>query len=86
MLDTFIFFCDELEKEAMSPDARRRKRRMYYQRNRNKILRRNAIYRTKNRATRARKAKLYRRRVHSGAIRQRKRQKVGHGYMYTGMR
>ena len=75
-MDTvFLYFCDELVKEASSD---------YYQRNRNKILAKQRAYRQANRAAIARRQKIYRRRVKSGAQRQRKRQRVGHSFIYTG--
>lgn len=72
----FLFFADELTKEASD----------YYQRNRHKILARQRAYRQKNKASIARRQRIYRRRVKAGSLRQRKRQRVGNSYIYTGIR
>ena len=77
MSNMFVFFADELTKEAGSD---------YYQRNRGRILAKQRAYRQANRASIARRQKIYRRRVKSGAIRQRTRQRVGHSFVYTGFR
>lgn len=74
-MDWFLYFADELIKEGSSD---------YYQRNRNRILAKQRQYRSANRASIARRQKIYRRRVASGSVRQRKRQKVGHSFVYTG--
>ena len=71
----FSFFVDELIKEAGSD---------YYQRNRNRILAKQRQYRSANRASIARRQKIHRRRVKSGAHRVRARQRVGNSYIYTG--
>lgn len=73
----------DMSKEGSDPSAARR-RRAYYQKNRNKILATNRMYRQRNRSVLSRKAKIYRRRVNSGMMRQRTRQRVGQGYIYTG--
>ena len=75
-MDEFYFFVDELIKEAGSSD--------YYTRNRGKRLAYQKRYRSANRSKLALKAKQYRRKVRTGAIRKRRRQKVGHSYIYTG--
>ena len=77
MSTVFTFFIDEIVKEA-SDD--------YYQRNRHKILARQRAYRQKNKASIARRQRIYRRRVKAGSQRQRKRQRVGNSYIYTGIR
>lgn len=89
MYDLLRLYADMLDmpKEAAASAAeKRRKRQQYYERNRNKILQRNAMYRANNSANLRRKAKIYRMKVKSGMTRQRKRQRVGHGYIYTGMK
>ena len=85
MYDLLRLYTDSIEmsKEAYDPAAARR-RRAYYQKNRNKILANNRAYRQRNRAVLSRKAKIYRRKVNSGMVRARTRQRVGQGYIYTG--
>lgn len=78
MRDVFLFFVDELTKEAESDS--------YYQRNRARILAQQRAYRARNRGSIARRQKIYRRRVKAGSQRQRSRQRVGNSYIYTGYR
>jgi hypothetical protein len=73
----FSFFVDELTKEAGSD---------YYQRNRDRILAKQRMYRSNNKHSIARRQKIYRRKVKSGSQRQRTRQRVGHSFVYTGYR
>lgn len=75
-MDTF-YFCLEFLKEASSD---------YYKRNKSAILAKQRQYRQANAAVLSRKAKAYRRKVRSGSIRQRSRQRVGNSYVYTGVR
>lgn len=75
-MSLFHFFVDEMVKEGSD----------YYQRNRNRILAKQRMYRQSNRAAIARRQKIYRRRVKSGAQRVRSRQRTGNSYVYTGYR
>jgi hypothetical protein len=77
MDQVFLFFADELTKLAGSD---------YYQRNRGRLLAKGREYRQAHGAELARKKKAYNRKVKSGAIKQRARQRVGNSFVYTGLK